>query len=134
MSRKTDKTSDTESLFDRADVYEERGDFASAFRCLFRAAELGDSWGQVNVGNFYAAGKGVRKNLDKAAYWYKKAYRGRNSAGALNLAIDRKKGAILGRPFFGSRKLSTCVAGMHALSWLRYIVAEGGTKERRRSF
>jgi TPR repeat protein len=65
-------------------------DFRNAFKCFLTAAQLGDTWGQVNLGNFYARGTGVRRSLRRAAYWYKKAYNNGNSCGALNLAIDRR--------------------------------------------
>jgi TPR repeat protein len=89
-SAKRDKTPDTDSLFNEADKYEEKGDFRNAFKCFLTAAQLGDSWGQVNLGNLYASGRGVRRNLEKAAHWYKKAYKNGNRCGALNLAIDRR--------------------------------------------
>jgi TPR repeat protein len=79
-----------ENLFNQADKYEEKGDFRRAFDCYLTAAKLGDSWGQVNLGNYYAAGKGVMRSLEKAAHWYKKAYRNGNSCGALNLAVDKR--------------------------------------------
>src|SRR6185312_5061110 len=79
-----------EALFDSADRYEEIRQFGKAFRCYRTAALLGDQWGQVNLGNYYAAGKGVKRSLQKAAYWYRKAYHGGLACGARNLAIDRK--------------------------------------------
>jgi TPR repeat protein len=84
------KTKQREELFLEAARYEEAGDFGRAFRCLLTAAQLGDAGSQLNLGNFYAWGRGTRKNLQKAAYWYKKAYKSGESTGALNLAIDRK--------------------------------------------
>jgi hypothetical protein len=33
----------------------------------------------------------LQRNLEKAAYWYKKAYKSGDDCGALNLAIDRRK-------------------------------------------
>ncbi|HKO05685.1 MAG TPA: hypothetical protein VJW51_13095 [Candidatus Acidoferrales bacterium] len=89
-SLKGGKTPDAESLFLEAEQSEERGDFRNAFKCLLAAARLGDRGSQLNLGNFYAAGTGVRRNLDKAAYWYKKAYKNGERCGALNLAIDRR--------------------------------------------
>jgi hypothetical protein len=80
---------DAESLFLTAERLEEEGKFSAAFRRLLRAATLGHSGSQVNLGNYYASGTGVRKNLSKAAYWYKAAYRQGNSTAARNLAIDR---------------------------------------------
>jgi TPR repeat protein len=89
-SVKRDKTPDPEGLFLEAEQSEEKGDFRHAFKCLLAAAQLGDTGSQLNLGNFYASGKGVRRNLEKAAHWYKKAYKNGYSTGALNLAIDRR--------------------------------------------
>lgn len=77
------------ALFLEAERFEERHEFSKAVRCLSKAAALGHSSSQLNLGNCYASGTGVRKNLAKAAYWYKAAYRGGNVTAARNLAIDR---------------------------------------------
>jgi TPR repeat protein len=77
-----------EELFVAAYKYEERRKLPEAFRCLYKAATLGHSSSQLNLGNFYAAGKGVRKDLAKAAYWYRSAYKLGNETAARNLAID----------------------------------------------
>jgi TPR repeat protein len=87
---KRDKTSDAERLFLEAEQYEEKRDFNNAFNCLLAAAQLGHRMSQLNLGNFYASGRGTRRNLEKAAHWYKKAYKSGDNDGALNLAIDRR--------------------------------------------
>lgn len=89
-SAKHDKMPDADGLFLEAERHEEAGDFRSAFKCLLAAAQLGHHMSQLNLGNFYASGRGTRKNLEKAAHWYKKAYKNGNNDGALNLAIDRR--------------------------------------------
>lgn len=76
-------------LFVEAERFEEKREFSKAFRCLSKAAALGHSSSQLNLGNYYASGTGVRKDLTKAAYWYKAAYRLGNVTAARNLAIDR---------------------------------------------
>jgi TPR repeat protein len=61
------------------------------------------------VGNLYAAGIGVRKDLQEAARWYKRAYRNGQSAGAINFSVDlRKQGNSRG-----------------AITWLKRAVAMG---------
>jgi TPR repeat protein len=89
-SAKRDKPQDTESLFNEADKCEEMGDLRGAFKRFLTAAELGHAMSQVSLGNFYASGKAVRRDLEKAAHWYKKAYNNGYRDGALNLAIDRR--------------------------------------------
>jgi TPR repeat protein len=86
-----------EELFRDAELKEERGDFHGAFKSLLAAAKLGDVGSQINLGNFYAAGRGVKKNLLEAARWYKQVYRNGQPTGALNLAVDlEKQGNIRG--------------------------------------
>jgi TPR repeat protein len=89
-SAKRREAPDTDRLFLEAERYEENGDFRNAFKRLLTAAQLGHVGSQLNLGNFYAWGRGVRKNLEQAAHWYKKAYRNGDSYGAFNLAIDRR--------------------------------------------
>jgi TPR repeat protein len=81
------KKAKAESLFIRADKADDAGDFRSAFRLMLAAAKLGDVGAQVNVGNYYDAGKGVRRNLSAALYWYKRAYRRGCSSAASNIGV-----------------------------------------------
>ncbi len=74
-SRKCNKAPDAERLLLETEQYEEKRDFKNAFKCLLSAAQLGDAGSQLNLGNFYASGKGVRKNPAKAAHWYKRPIR-----------------------------------------------------------
>ncbi len=89
MTRRTQSDGRTaEELFRDAELREERGDFRGAFKSLLIAANRGDLLSILNVGNYYAAGRGVRKDLSEAARWYKRAYRNGVSDGALNLSVD----------------------------------------------
>jgi TPR repeat protein len=89
LAKRTRKL-DAEKLFLEAERFEETGDYKSAFKSLLAGARLGDSGCQMNLGNFYASGKGTKKSLESAAYWYKRAYRNGAGAAASNLAIDRR--------------------------------------------
>lgn len=82
--------SDPHKLLLEAERYEKRGDLRHAFKALLAGALLEDSGCQSNLGNFYSSGKGVRRSLEKAAYWYKRAYRNGAGYAASNLAIDRR--------------------------------------------
>lgn len=42
-----------------------------AFECYYRAASLGDAWGQYVVGDMYSCGKGVPQNYSEAMRWFK---------------------------------------------------------------
>lgn len=79
--------SNVEELFVRAAKLEESGKLRSAFRLDLAAAKAGDTGCQLNVGNFYDAGNGVRRNRLAALYWYKRAYRRGYSAAASNIGI-----------------------------------------------
>lgn len=89
----------TEQLFDEAQRRQEAGDLKGAFRCLLDAARAGDPRSQINLGNVYSDGAGVKRDLDEAARWFKSAYRNGERVGAYNLAVNLKssgdvKGAI----------------------------------------
>jgi TPR repeat protein len=90
-SLKDNKTPSAEALFLEAERCEENRNFRAAFKHLLAAAQLGHAMSQVSLGNFYASGRGVRKDLEEAANWYRKAYRNGYRDGALNLAIDKRK-------------------------------------------
>jgi TPR repeat protein len=87
---KCNKTAVPEKFLLEAERYEESGDFKSAFKSLLAGALLGDSGCQANLGNFYSSGKGTRRSSEKAAFWYKRAYRNGAGYAASNLAIDRR--------------------------------------------
>lgn len=74
-------------LFVRADKFAEDGNFKAAFRLFLTAAKLGDRSCQVNVGNLYDDGKGVRRNRSAAMYWYKRAYRRGEASAASNIGV-----------------------------------------------
>jgi TPR repeat protein len=76
-----------EELFIRAAKQEENGQLRSAFRLYLAAAKAGDRSCQLNVGNFYDAGTGVRRNRLAALYWYKRAYRRGDSCAANNIGV-----------------------------------------------
>lgn len=81
------RKSRAEELFNQASKFEEKGDMRSAFRFYLAAAKSGDSGSQLNVGNLYDAGTGVRRNRVAALYWYKRAYRRGSSSAASNIGI-----------------------------------------------
>jgi len=76
-----------EGLSERANEQWEAGNLRSAFRLFLAAAKAGDSGAQVNLGNFYSDGIGVRPNRDAAMHWYRRAYRQGDSGGANNIGV-----------------------------------------------
>jgi TPR repeat protein len=79
--------SNPEELFLQAAKHEDRGELRSAFRLYLEGAKAGDTGCQINVGNFYDAGTGVRRNRSAALYWYKRAYRRGDACAASNIAV-----------------------------------------------
>jgi TPR repeat protein len=83
-----------EALFVRADQHSDRGEWRSAFRLFLAAAKAGDLGSQLNLGYCYDTGKGVRQNVIKALYWYRRAYLRGYSSAATNIGTiwrDRQK-------------------------------------------
>jgi TPR repeat protein len=123
------KISDPEELSREGERYEEGGDFRNAFRFLTLAAQLGHIGSQLNLGNYYAWGKGTRRNSRKAAYWYKKAYRNGHSDGAHNLAIDWRNEGNLKSAVVWLKKAIEMNNGDSVIELARiYKVRKGGQK------
>lgn len=87
MTIAASKSLRAEELFIRADRCGDRGDYRTAFRLMLAAAKLGELGAQLNVGNYYDEGKGVRKNRTAALYWYKKACKRGYAAAASNIGV-----------------------------------------------
>ncbi len=57
----------------------ENGEFEEAYQKFYHIAiTKKDSEAQLYLGIMYEHGEGVEKSLEKAKYWYKKAYRQKN--------------------------------------------------------
>lgn len=78
-----------DDLFVKAERAEEEGDLKSSNGFLLEAAKLGHTGAQVALGNNYSSGQGITRSLEKAAYWYRRAYEAGDESGALNLAMDK---------------------------------------------
>jgi TPR repeat protein len=79
-----------ERLLVEAEHFEEAGNYRMAARALRRGAADGNTSCQLNLGNYYTVGKGVRKSMQRAAYWYRKAYENGDRSGAFNLALAKR--------------------------------------------
>ena len=84
---KRSRNSKTDDLFTRAAEQVDKGNLRSAFRLYLAAARAGDRSCQVNLGNCYDDGTGVRRNRSAALYWYMRAYRRGESNAAHNLGV-----------------------------------------------
>jgi hypothetical protein len=86
---------ESNTLYQRADKEWRRGRLRSAFRLFLAAAKAGIAPAFFMVGSFYDQGDGVRANENAALYWYRRAYRHRDSSAANNIAcILRDRGKI----------------------------------------
>jgi TPR repeat protein len=84
---KPSQKSKAEELFIRAEQQEAKGKLRSAFSLYLAGAKAGESGCQLNVGNYYDDGTGVRRNRKAALYWYKRAYRRGMASAAHNIGI-----------------------------------------------
>ena len=93
------RKSKTDDLFIRANKEAEAGNLKAAFRLYLAAAKAGDSSCQINLGNLYDEGSGVRRNRSAAMYWYKRAYRRGERCAAHNIGVmwrnEKKYGKAL---------------------------------------
>jgi uncharacterized protein len=83
-----------DDIFNRADNKYEAGEYRSAFRLFMAAAKAGEYGCQINLGNLYCHGLGVKPNRAKALYWYQRAYRQQHGSAANNIGLlycDEKK-------------------------------------------
>ena len=79
----------------------------SAFRLTLAAAKLGNASAQINVGNYYDDGTGVRRNHSAALRWYKLAYRRGDSGAAHNIGcVWRNEGNLERALYWFSRAVS----------------------------
>ena len=62
------RKSKTDDLFIRANKEAEAGNLKAAFRLYLAAAKAGDSSCQINLGNLYDEGSGVRRNRSAAMF------------------------------------------------------------------
>ena len=89
----------TDALFICADKHADEGNFKLAFRLYLAAAKAGDTSCQINLGNLYDQGSGVRRNRSAAMYWYKRAYRRGKASAAHNIGVmwrnEKKYGQAL---------------------------------------
>lgn len=121
---------EAETLFCRAEKCEEDGSQNEAFEYTRRAAELGHLSAQVNLGNYFSWGRGVKKSDEEAAYWYKRAYRQGNDAGAFNLAIDKLRMKKLRAAIFWFERARALGCGEATLELSKIHLSRRGGKPR----
>ena len=89
-----------ENLSVRADKEWEHRRLKTAFRLMRQAALLGELAAQVNVGYMYDTSTGVKRDLKKALYWYKRAYRRGASSAASNIGTIWRDRNACGRAMY----------------------------------
>jgi TPR repeat protein len=121
---------DQENLFLKAEKADERGDLRSANQLWLEAARLGHTGAQVIVGNHYSLGRGLPKSLQKAAYWYRRAYKAGDESGALNLAVDKLTAGNARAAIFWLRRAIELRSGEAALELARLYSGKRGGKSK----
>lgn len=117
-----------DDLFLKAERAEDVGDLKSANRFLLEAAKLGHTGAQVALANNYSSGQGITRSLEKAAYWYRRAYEAGDESGALNLAIDKLKAGNKRAAILWLKKAIELHSGEAALELAKlYSATRGGT-------
>jgi TPR repeat protein len=124
-----------EALFSAADYLDEAGEHRAAFQCLLAAAEAGDEGSQLNLGNYFSNGTGVRKDLKKANFWYRKSYnnqtRGiRSSSAAVNLGINFRNSGDLKTAVTWFERARTLQDGSACLELARIYAARKGGRRK----
>lgn len=69
------------------------GQPAEAVRLLTAAAERGDARAQARLAWYYETGRGVERNLEKAAFWFQRAAEGGNGEAMYALSVMFATGA-----------------------------------------
>jgi len=112
-----------------AERFEEAGNYRMAARALRRGAAEGNTSCQLNLGNYYTAGKGVKKSMQRAAYWYRKAYENGDRSGAFNLAIEkRNQGNFRWAEFWFKKAVAMRDGSAHIELAKMYISRDQNTK------
>ncbi|MBP5695267.1 MAG: SEL1-like repeat protein, partial [Treponema sp.] len=82
-----------DELFEEGDYYAIREEWPRAVELFTKAAELGHSMAQFNLGLSYELGNGLEKDQAKAIEWYTKAAKQGNECAQYNLAICYEEGS-----------------------------------------
>lgn len=83
-----------DSLFSQ---YWEAGEYGRIFSGLLPLAEQGYPLAECQVGYFYAQGLGVKRDLDKALLWTRRAAEHGDRDGQFNLGCFYEEGTVLAR-------------------------------------
>ena len=87
--------------------------YAEALRWWERAAQLGETAAQYNLGYMYHAGEGTDKNESKAFYWYRRSAEGGHPSGQYNTGVYYLYG------------VETPADKEEALKWFRLAAEQG---------
>lgn len=83
-----------DSLFSQ---YWEAGEYGRIFSGLLPLAEQGYPLAECQVGYFYAQGLGVKRDLDRALLWTRRAAEHGDRDGQFNLGCFYEEGTVLAR-------------------------------------
>jgi len=86
-SSRHSKLAQSDELFVLAARQEDKGNVRRAAQIYLAGARAGDSGCQLNLGNLYEAGSGVRCDRAAALYWHKRAYKQGRASAAHNIGV-----------------------------------------------
>jgi len=86
-----------DALFTRASNLYDEGKFRAASGLYLKGAEAGDGSAQLNLGNLFSDGRGVKQDREKGLYWYRRAYRRGWGAAAYNIGLVYRDEEKFGR-------------------------------------
>lgn len=125
-------TKDPKGMFKEASRAWEKGLSKKAFELFLAAAELGDDGAQLNLGHFYETGEAVRKDVRRALYWYKRAWRnGRQTSACCNIADLYAQAGKDRQARFWWRRAIAKGDGDAALDFAKYLIERGVRNDRR---
>ncbi len=87
VNAKDHERTHADRLFELAHERWRQGRLKSAFRLFLAGAKTGDVGCQLNLGNFYSDGIGLRPNPAAALEWYTRAYRQKYGPAASNIGV-----------------------------------------------
>jgi len=91
-------------LFIDANAAWDRDDLRRAFELFMQAARSGDASSQLNIGYFFDRGLHVKKDKEKALYWYHQAYRLGDPSAATNIATVQRELRRFGKMLWWFKK------------------------------
>ena len=123
-----------EEIFEEGKFAYDTGDYSTAVKCFYIAAQKDHPEAQFQLGRCYMFGDGVKKSEVDAAKWYRKASNNGVSEATYNLAtmLYMSSSGYMAPEGFKLLKQAAAQNNLHAYSMLGLLYASGnaGTEPR----